>query len=54
MSKAMLNEIYNSRILELAGNIPRLGRLENPDASETYTGPSSETVISIDPYRKMA
>jgi trehalose 6-phosphate synthase len=29
-------------------------RLENPDASETYTGPSSETVISIDPYRKMA
>jgi trehalose 6-phosphate synthase len=29
-------------------------RLENPDASESYTGPSSETVISIDPYRKMA
>jgi NifU-like protein involved in Fe-S cluster formation len=29
----MINEIYNHRILELAGNIPRLGRLKNPDAS---------------------
>jgi alpha,alpha-trehalose-phosphate synthase [UDP-forming] len=29
-------------------------RLEIPDAAETYAGPSSETVISIDPYRKMA
>jgi len=28
-------------------------RLENPDAAET-PGPSAETVISIDPYRKMA
>ena len=29
----MINELYNRRILELAGNIPRLGRLANPDAS---------------------
>jgi NifU-like protein involved in Fe-S cluster formation len=29
----MINEIYNHRILELAGNIPRLGRLANADAS---------------------
>jgi NifU-like protein involved in Fe-S cluster formation len=29
----MINEIYNQRILELAGNILRLGRLANPDAS---------------------
>jgi NifU-like protein involved in Fe-S cluster formation len=29
----MLDDIYNARILELAGNIPRLGRLEAPDAS---------------------
>jgi NifU-like protein involved in Fe-S cluster formation len=29
----MINEIYNQRILELAGNIPRLGRLASPDAS---------------------
>src|ERR1700761_4616593 len=31
----MLNEVYNKRILELAGNIPRLGRLGDPDASAT-------------------
>ena len=31
----MLNEVYNRRILELAGGIPRLGRLEKPDASAT-------------------
>lgn len=30
---AMLDDIYNARILELAGNIPRLGRLPAPDAS---------------------
>jgi len=29
----MLNEIYNTRILELAADIPRLGRLTSPDAS---------------------
>lgn len=29
----MLDDIYNARILELAGNIPRLGRLDAPDAS---------------------
>ena len=29
----MISEIYNRRILELAGNISRLGRLANPDAS---------------------
>ena len=31
----MLNDIYNKRIIELAGNIPRLGRLTDPDASAT-------------------
>ena len=29
----MLNDIYNQRILELAGNIPRLGRLEGAQAT---------------------
>jgi NifU-like protein involved in Fe-S cluster formation len=29
----MLNEIYNRRILEFAGNIPRLGRLDAPQAT---------------------
>ncbi|MBO6816666.1 MAG: iron-sulfur cluster assembly scaffold protein [Rhizobiaceae bacterium] len=28
----MLNDVYNSKILEYAGNISHLGELENPDA----------------------
>ncbi|MTI42238.1 iron-sulfur cluster assembly scaffold protein [Roseibium hamelinense] len=31
----MLDDIYNSKILEFAGNIPRIGRLDNPQASAT-------------------
>lgn len=29
----MLDDIYNTKILELAGNIERIGRLDAPDAS---------------------
>ncbi len=29
----MINDMYNARILEFAGNIPHIGRLEAPDAS---------------------
>ncbi|WP_298986896.1 iron-sulfur cluster assembly scaffold protein [uncultured Roseibium sp.] len=29
----MLDDIYNAKILELAGNIPRIGRLEHPHAT---------------------
>ena len=29
----MLDDIYNAKILEFAGNIPRIGRLEHPEAS---------------------
>ncbi|MEP3045754.1 MAG: iron-sulfur cluster assembly scaffold protein [Roseibium sp.] len=29
----MLDDIYNAKILEFAGNIPRIGRLEHPDAT---------------------
>lgn len=29
----MINDVYNTRILEFAGNIQRLGRLDSPDAS---------------------
>ena len=35
LPNAMLNEVYNSRIPELAGNIPRLGRAERRDATAT-------------------
>jgi NifU-like protein involved in Fe-S cluster formation len=29
----MINDVYNTKILGFAGNIGRLGRLENPDAT---------------------
>lgn len=29
----MLDDVYNAKIIEYAGNIPRTGRLENPDAT---------------------
>jgi trehalose 6-phosphate synthase len=29
-------------------------RLESPDSAESFAGPGNESVISIDPYRKMA
>jgi NifU-like protein involved in Fe-S cluster formation len=48
VSKAMLNEIYNSRILELAGNIPRLGRLEQPDATATAHSKLCGSTVTID------
>jgi NifU-like protein involved in Fe-S cluster formation len=44
----MLNEIYNNRILELAGNIPRLGRLETPDASATAHSKLCGSTVTID------
>ncbi|MEP3264363.1 MAG: iron-sulfur cluster assembly scaffold protein [Hyphomicrobiales bacterium] len=29
----MINDVYNAKILEFAGNIPRIGRLDSPMAS---------------------
>ena len=44
----MLNEIYNSKILELAGNIPRIGRLPNPDATATAHSKLCGSTVTID------
>jgi NifU-like protein involved in Fe-S cluster formation len=44
----MINEIYNQRILELAGNIPRLGRLTNPDASAKVHSRLCGSTVVID------
>jgi NifU-like protein involved in Fe-S cluster formation len=44
----MLNEVYNSRILDLAGNIPRLGRLENPDATATAHSKLCGSTVTVD------
>src|ERR1700683_5499363 len=44
----MLNDIYNKRIIEWAGNIPRLGRLDAPDASATAHSKLCGSTVKID------
>ena len=44
----MLNDIYNKRIIELAGNIPRLGRLPSPDASATAHSKLCGSTVTVD------
>ena len=44
----MINEIYNRRILELAGSIPRLGRLSAPDASATAHSKLCGSTVTVD------
>ena len=44
----MLNSVYNQRILELAGNIPRLGRLERPQASATAHSKLCGSTVTVD------
>ncbi|RCL00086.1 MAG: Nitrogen-fixing NifU domain-containing protein [Candidatus Tokpelaia sp. JSC189] len=44
----MINEIYNSKILEYAARIGRLGRLANPDASAHKHSKLCGSTITID------
>jgi len=44
----MLDDIYNRRILELAADIPRLGRLENPDATATAHSRLCGSTVTVD------
>lgn len=45
---AELDDIYNLKILELAADIPRLGRLDGPDASATAHSKLCGSTISVD------
>lgn len=45
---AMIDDIYNRRILELAADIPRLGRLAQPDASATAHSKLCGSTVTID------
>jgi NifU-like protein involved in Fe-S cluster formation len=47
-AQSMLNEIYNKRILELAANIPRLGRLSAPQASATAHSKLCGSTVTVD------
>jgi NifU-like protein involved in Fe-S cluster formation len=44
----MLDDIYNKRILEFAGTIPRLGRLESPDASAKAHSRLCGSTVTVD------
>ena len=44
----MLNDVYNRRILELAGTIPRIGRLEAPDATATAHSKLCGSTVTVD------
>jgi NifU-like protein involved in Fe-S cluster formation len=44
----MLNDVYNRRIIELAGTIPRIGRLAEPDASATAVSRLCGSTVTVD------
>jgi NifU-like protein involved in Fe-S cluster formation len=44
----MLNDVYNAKILDLAGNIPRLGRLKDPDATATAHSKLCGSTVTVD------
>src|ERR1700683_3280006 len=44
----MLNEVYNRRIIEMAGTIPRIGRLGDPDAPATAHLNLCGSTVTID------
>ena len=44
----MIDDVYNSRILEFAGNIPRIGRLEEPDASARAHSKLCGSTVTVD------
>lgn len=44
----MIDEVYNAHILDLAGNIERIGRLAAPDASATRHSRLCGSTITVD------
>lgn len=44
----MIDEVYNAKILEFAGNIPRIGKLDAPDASAKAHSKLCGSTVSID------
>lgn len=44
----MIDDIYNRRILELAADIPRLGRLDAPDATATAHSKLCGSTVTVD------
>src|SRR5450755_3939150 len=45
---AMLNEVYNAKIIHLAGIIPRLGPVRSPDASAAAHSQLCGSAVTVD------
>ena len=48
MANKMINDVYNTKILDFAGNIPRIGRLANADASATAHSKLCGSTVTVD------
>ena len=44
----MIDEVYNAKILEYAGNIPSIGRLSDPDASAKAHSKLCGSTVTVD------
>ncbi len=44
----MIDDVYNAKILDFAGNIPRIGRLSHPDASATAHSKLCGSTVIVD------
>jgi NifU-like protein involved in Fe-S cluster formation len=44
----MLDDVYNDRILRLAADIPRIGRLDRPEASATAHSRLCGSTVTVD------
>ena len=44
----MLDDIYNMKIIELASNIPNIGRLANPDTTATKVSRLCGSKVTVD------
>ncbi|WP_108659348.1 iron-sulfur cluster assembly scaffold protein [Acuticoccus kandeliae] len=44
----MLSDLYNDKILGFAANIPRLGRLDDPDGSATHRSRLCGSQVTVD------
>lgn len=44
----MINDVYSTKILAFAGNITRIGRLENPDASAKAHSRLCGSTVTVD------
>jgi NifU-like protein involved in Fe-S cluster formation len=44
----MIDDVYNAKILGFAGNIPRIGRLDDPDASARAHSKLCGSTVTVD------